>query len=33
MGDRGDFGRRFVFDPVMVPRALARSVVRRHGMA
>jgi len=25
MGDRGDFGRRYVLDPVMVPRALARS--------
>lgn len=25
MGDRGDFGRRFVLDPVMLPLALARS--------
>jgi ubiquinone/menaquinone biosynthesis C-methylase UbiE len=25
MGDHGDFGRRYVLDPVMVPRALARS--------
>jgi SAM-dependent methyltransferase len=25
MGDRGDFGRRYVLDPVMVPRALGRS--------
>ena len=25
MGERGDFGRRYVLDPVMVPRALARS--------
>src|SRR5687768_4746745 len=24
MGERGDFGRRYVLDPVMVPRALAR---------
>jgi len=25
MGERGDFGRRYVLDPVMLPRALARS--------
>ena len=25
MGEHGDFGRRYVLDPVMVPRALARS--------
>jgi SAM-dependent methyltransferase len=25
MGDRGDFGRRYVLDPVMIPRAIARS--------
>jgi SAM-dependent methyltransferase len=25
MGDHGDFGRRYVLDPVMVPRALVRS--------
>jgi SAM-dependent methyltransferase len=25
MGDRGDFGRRYVLDPVMLPRALAGS--------
>jgi SAM-dependent methyltransferase len=25
MGDRGDFGRRYILDPVMVPRALARA--------
>jgi SAM-dependent methyltransferase len=25
VGDHGDFGRRYVLDPVMVPRALARS--------
>lgn len=25
MGDLGDFGRRYVLDPVMIPRALARS--------
>jgi SAM-dependent methyltransferase len=25
MGDRGDFGRHYVLDPVMLPRALARS--------
>lgn len=25
MGDRGDFGRRYVLDPVMLPRAIARS--------
>jgi SAM-dependent methyltransferase len=25
MGERGDFGRRYVLDPVMVPRALAHS--------
>ena len=27
-GERGDFGRRYVLDPVMVPRALARSPTR-----
>jgi len=25
MGEHGDFGRRYVLDPIMVPRALARS--------
>lgn len=25
MGERGDFGRRYVLDPVMLPRALARA--------
>ena len=25
MGESGDFGRRYVLDPVMLPRALARS--------
>ncbi len=25
MGDRGDFGRRYVLDPVMLPRAVARA--------
>ena len=25
MGDRGDFGRQFVLDPVMLPRAVARA--------
>ncbi len=25
MGDQGDFGRRYVLDPVMIPRALAKS--------
>ncbi len=25
LGERGDFGRRYVLDPVMLPRALARS--------
>src|SRR4029079_9484921 len=25
MGEHGDFGRRYVLDPVMMPRALARS--------
>ena len=30
LGEHGDFGRRFVLDPVMLPRALAAGV-RLHG--